>query len=99
MIRLDRKFAKGYCEAIECAYLYIQSSRYKIRGKHKSQFCQKPELLREHMETHYLAGGSGVAKLVRGEESTIILESQGMHFVENGKAEIVSEKPLVIKLK
>ena len=99
MFRLDKEFARGYCEAIDCPYLFIQTSRYKIRGKQKSRFCSKPELLRAHLAEHFQAGGEGAAKLLRGEEEAFVLTSQALHFVSLGRGEIVSEKPLVVRLK
>ena len=40
---------------------------------------------------------SGVAKLLRGGEMAYALESQAMHFVELGRAEIVSQNPLQVR--
>ncbi len=96
---IDYPFAKGYCQKIDCPYLFIQSSRAKIPGRRKKFFCRKPEFLRQHLEEHFNAGGSGVARLLRGDEVAYALESQAMHFVEIGRADIVTQRPLEVRFK
>ena len=97
-VTIDLGFAKGYCEKKDCMFLFQPMGRYKIQGKVKSWFCKKPELLKEHIEEHFKAGGKGVAKIVRGEEETYVLKSNAKHFVTQGRAEVVSETPYIVKL-
>ena len=98
-IQIDQAFAKGYCVQQDCSFLYQPPGKYTIQRKTKSFFCKKPELLKEHLEEHFMNGGNGAAKLIRGTEETFVLKSQAQHFVKIGRAEIIEEKPLAVKLK
>lgn len=97
--KIDHRFAVEYCEAHECPYLFSYSTRKKIPRKRLSYFCKKPELLRQHLQEHFENGGRGSAKLLRGDEEAYALESQARYFLELGRAELVSEKPLIIRFK
>lgn len=97
-IQIDHRFAEGYCEKKECLFLYQGEGKAVIRGKRKSYFCKRPEMLREHLQEHFESGGEGAAKMVRGSEESYVLQSQAKHFVDNGRGELVSEKPYVVKL-
>ena len=96
-VTIDQAFAKGYCAKKECLFLFQPMGKYKIQGKVKSWFCKKPELLKEHLEEHFKAGGKGAAKIVRGEEETFVLKSNAKHFVTKGRAELISEDPYVVR--
>jgi|GEM_PF-1521119 len=98
-ITLDHIFAVEYCEKTDCLFLFQPSGKYSIPGRRKSFFCKKPELLKEHLQQHFENGGSGAAKLIRGEEETYVLQSYAEHFVEIGRGELVSRNPLIVKLK
>ena len=97
--RIDHTFAISFCEVKECPFLFQHSTRRKIPHKRKSYFCQKPELLRQHLQEHFEEGGDGAAKLLRGDEAAYALSSQARHFLESGRAELVSDKPLVVRFK
>jgi len=98
-VTIDYSFAMEYCQKQNCLFLFQPSGKYSIPGKRKSYFCKKPELLKAHLQLHFQAGGEGAAKLIRGEEEAIILQSHAQHFLDIGRGELISSKPFIVKLK
>ena len=99
IIKLDKDFAIEYCVPRECPHLTHQPAQRFSTKKRSNYLCRKSELFKVHVEEHFLNGGGGVAKLIKENEETIVLESFAKVQVGTGKADVVSDNPLVIKSK